>query len=210
MAPFLYVMVFLHVTTGVVLLARALTLTGAFGGLRSVFYADWSALANIEMWSDALYVSLESVGVTGTMYLGIARFNDFQNIYQEDVAFVLVADTASKGLRTVIAFMFLGHLSSTVDIDITTLVTDSESHFVAGTMEQAMSAVPYQEFWSHVHSLWLISTMLPKFLIVPEIILEVLAASHPLVLTNRSVVHFFVCSFMVVVSILVCNPLEVI
>ncbi|XP_077534301.1 sodium- and chloride-dependent GABA transporter ine-like [Haemaphysalis longicornis] len=157
------------------------------------------------MWSNALYVSLESVGVTGTIYLGIVRFNNFKNKYQQDVNFVLVADTASKGLRTFITFMFLGHLASTIGVDVRMLV-HMESNFVVEIMPQAMSVVPYHQLWSHVHSLWLLSTMIPKFLIVPDIVIEVLSPVNPFFFLNRTVVHFFVCMSLLLASIIVCTP----
>ncbi|XP_077512897.1 uncharacterized protein LOC144124109 [Amblyomma americanum] len=157
------------------------------------------------MWCSALYVSLESFGVTGSMYLGIVRFNDFRNEYQRDVNFVLVADTATKGLRTAITFMFLGHLASSVGIDVRMLV-GIDSDFVVSVMPQAMSLVPYHQLWSHVHCLWLLSTMLPKFLIVPDIVSEVLSAGHPFILLNRTLIHFFICVCLLMVSVAVCSP----
>ncbi|CAN7993005.1 unnamed protein product, partial [Ixodes hexagonus] len=157
------------------------------------------------MWSNALYVSLESVGVTGTIYLGIVRFNHFKHKYQEDVKFVLVADTATKSLGTAMTFMFLGHLSSSIGIDIG-MLNNVHSNFIVSITPQAVSAVHHPEFWSQIHSLWLISAMLPKFLIVPDIIIEVLSATHPPLLVNRTMVHFFICIFLLMISIVVCSP----
>ncbi|KAM7304597.1 hypothetical protein ISCGN_014497 [Ixodes scapularis] len=119
---FFYLMTVLYLVTTAMLLMRGFMLTGAMEGLAMFLYTDWSSMINLEMWSNALYVSLESVGVTGTLYLGIVRFNHFKNKYQEDVMFVLVADTATKSLGTAMTFMFLGHLSSNIGIDIGMLV----------------------------------------------------------------------------------------
>ncbi|XP_049520441.1 sodium- and chloride-dependent glycine transporter 2-like [Dermacentor silvarum] len=77
----MYVMVFVHVCTTFLLLVRGVTLPGAMSGLGMLLYSDWSYAVNLEMWSNALYVSLESVGVTGSIYLGIVRFNNFKNDY---------------------------------------------------------------------------------------------------------------------------------
>ncbi|KAH7975950.1 hypothetical protein HPB52_006827 [Rhipicephalus sanguineus] len=73
-------------------------------------------------------------------------------------------------------------------------------------MPEAMSVVPYQELWSQVHSLWLLSTMLPKFLIMPDIVIEVLAPAQPLVLINRTLIHFFICVSLLLISVVVCSP----
>ncbi|XP_077491603.1 sodium- and chloride-dependent glycine transporter 2-like [Amblyomma americanum] len=202
---FFYAMVLLHLVTTALLLVRGAALPGGLGGLGMLFYADWGSVVDVEMWSNALYVCLESVGVTGSVYLGVARLNNFKNDYHEDVTFVLAADTASKGLRTVITFMFLGHLSASIGVDVQMLV-DSESDPSASIVPQAMSAVPWPPFWGHVHSLWIVSTVLPKFLIVPDILLELLAASHPLVVANRTLVHFFLCALLVTASTVVCSP----
>ncbi|CAN7990644.1 unnamed protein product, partial [Ixodes pacificus] len=43
-------------------------------------------------------------------------------------------------------------------------------------------------------------------LIVPDIIIEVLSASHPPLLVNRTMVHFFICLFLLMTSIVVCSP----
>ncbi|KAL1471143.1 hypothetical protein MTO96_023863 [Rhipicephalus appendiculatus] len=200
-----YVMVGLHVCTTFLLLVRGATLPGAMSGLGMLLSFDWSYVVNLEMWYHALYVSLESFGITGSIYLGIVRFNNFKNDYHRDVNFVLVADTATKGLRMAITFMFLGHLASSVGID-TRMLVGIESHLIVGVMPEAMSVVPYQELWSQVHSLWLLSTMLPKFLIMPDIVIEVLAPAQPLVLINRTLIHFFICVSLLLISVVVCSP----
>ncbi|KAL1416753.1 hypothetical protein MTO96_000699 [Rhipicephalus appendiculatus] len=157
------------------------------------------------IWSNALYVSLESVGVTGTIYLGIERFNCFKNRLQEDVIFVLVADTASKGIGTVVSFLFLGHLSYTTGINIHMLV-HADFNFIGSISHQAVSVMPFPEFWSRIHSLWLVSMMLPKFLIVPDIIIEVLSACHPSMIVNRRSTHFSICFVLFCLSIPAAFP----
>ncbi|XP_077491845.1 sodium- and chloride-dependent GABA transporter ine-like [Amblyomma americanum] len=199
-------MLSVHVTTTIMLLSRAAMLDGSTRGLDVFFHADWSHITNVEMWSRALTTCLESVGVTGTIYLGVERFNSFKNKFQEDVTFVLVADVASKGIVTTMAFLFLGHLSSSVGIDIATLI-DTRNNFIVSITPQAISLATDPEFWSQVHLLWRISMMLPKFLIVPDIVIEVLSASHPTLLLHRGAVHLFICTSMFVMSIAACSPL---
>ncbi|XP_075559895.1 sodium-dependent transporter snf-5-like [Dermacentor variabilis] len=114
------------------------------------------------MWSQALYTCLESVGVTGTVYLGVQRFNSFKNDFREDVMFVLLADTASKGIGTFMAFLYLGHLSASMGVDVRMLI-DYGSSFIVSITPQAVSLAPDPEIWSQVHLLWLLSTMVPKF-----------------------------------------------
>ncbi|KAH7952830.1 hypothetical protein HPB49_001560 [Dermacentor silvarum] len=114
------------------------------------------------MWSNALYVSLESVGVTGTIYLSIERLNCFKNRFQEDVMFVLVADTASKGIGTFVSFLFLGHLSYATGISIHMLI-HTDFNLIVSILPQAVSMVPFPELWSRIHYLWVVSMMLPKF-----------------------------------------------
>ncbi|XP_065302788.1 uncharacterized protein [Dermacentor albipictus] len=159
---FFYAIILLHVLTTLMLLLRASTLTGATRGLRLFLQANWASVTNQEMWSNALYVSLESVGVTGTIYLSIERLNCFKNRFQEDVMFVLVADTASKGIGTIVSFLFLGHLSYATGINVHMLV-DTDFNFIVSILPQAVSMVPFPELWSRIHSLWVVSMMLPKF-----------------------------------------------
>lgn len=202
---FLYVMIWVYLVTMTMLLLRGITLSGAMGGLSMFLYTDWGSIVNLEMWFNALYISLESVGVTGSIYLGIVRFNNFKDKYQEDVKFVLAAETASKGLGTAMTFMFLGHLSSSIGLDIAMLVhTDSE--FIISVTPQAVAIVSYPEFWSQVHSVWMISTILPKFVLVPDILLEALSASHPPLVEHRKMVHFLMCTLLVMASIAICSP----
>ncbi|XP_077532615.1 sodium- and chloride-dependent glycine transporter 1-like [Haemaphysalis longicornis] len=197
---FFYTMVILHVVSAVMLLFRAATLTGALRGLRILTHSDWSSAGNLEMWSHALYISLESVGISGTIYLALERFNHFKNQFKEDVIFVLAADTATKSIGAVTAFLCLGYLSHHTGMDIHMLV-DTDSNFVVSITSQALSLTSYSEFWSYVHSLWLVSTMLPKFLIVPDIIIELLSASHTVILVRKRCVHFLVCSMLLIFSI---------
>ncbi|XP_065303491.1 uncharacterized protein [Dermacentor albipictus] len=201
---FFYVMLGLHVATAIVLLLRALALEGAIRGLHAFAYADWSHVVSVEMWSQALYTCLESVGVTGTIYLGIQRFNSFKNNFHEDVMAVLVADTASKGICTFMAFLYLGHLSASMGVDVRMLI-DYGSSFIVSITPQAVSLAPDPEIWSQVHLLWLLSTMVPKFLIVPDIIIEALSAPYPLILRHRTAAHFMVCSLMFIISAVGCS-----
>ncbi|XP_037567915.1 sodium-dependent acetylcholine transporter [Dermacentor silvarum] len=159
---FFYAIILLHVVTTLMLLGRASTLTGATSGLRLFLRTNWTSVSNLEMWSNALYVSLESVGVTGTIYLSIERLNCFKNRFQEDVMFVLVADTASKGIGTIVSFLFLGHLSYATGINIHMLIR-TDFNFIVSILPQAVSMVPFPELWSRIHSLWVVSMMLPKF-----------------------------------------------
>ncbi|XP_064489415.1 sodium-dependent dopamine transporter-like isoform X2 [Ornithodoros turicata] len=202
---FFYVAAFTYLTTMALLLLRGVTLSGAMGGLSMIFYADWSCIVNLEMWFNALYISLESVGVTGTIYLGVVKFNSFKNDYKDDVKFVLVADTASKGIGTAITFMFLGHLSSSIDADISVLVR-TDFKFIINITPQAVDIISYPEFWSQVHSIWLLSTILPKFMLVPDILMDVLSPTYIPLLEYRTMAHFFVCTFLILVSILICSP----
>ncbi|KAH6943590.1 hypothetical protein HPB50_024777 [Hyalomma asiaticum] len=78
-----YAFVLLHVASTLMLLVRASTLTGAARGLRVLMLSNWSSVTNLEMWSRALYASLESVGVTGTIYIGIERLSCFKNRFQQ-------------------------------------------------------------------------------------------------------------------------------
>ncbi|XP_065303486.1 uncharacterized protein [Dermacentor albipictus] len=201
---FFYVMLGLHVTTAIMLLLRALTLEGAIRGLHTFAYADWSHVVSVEMWSQALYTCLESVGVTGTVYLGVQRFNSFKNNFHEDVMAVLVADTASKGICTFMAFLYLGHLSASMGVDVRMLI-DYGSSFIVSITPQAVSLAPDPEIWSQVHLLWLLSTMVPKFLIVPDIIIEALSAPYPLILRHRTATHFMICSLMFMISVVGCS-----
>ncbi|KAK8786916.1 hypothetical protein V5799_023309 [Amblyomma americanum] len=83
---------------------------------------------------------------------------------------------------------------------------EARSNFIVSITPQAISLAMDPDFWSQVHLLWLISMMLPKFLIVPDIIIEVLSASHPSILLHRGAVHFYICTLMFVISIVVCSP----
>ncbi|XP_075726166.1 sodium-dependent proline transporter-like [Rhipicephalus microplus] len=119
---FFYVMLGLHVATAVALLLRALSLEGAARGLQAFAYADWSHVLSAKMWCQALYTCLESVGVTGTVYLAIQRLNAFKNSFHEDVLYVLVADIACKGIGTFTAFLYLGYLSARMGVDVSVLI----------------------------------------------------------------------------------------
>ncbi|XP_077534568.1 uncharacterized protein LOC144146497 [Haemaphysalis longicornis] len=202
---FFYGLVLVHLVSTLLLLTKASTLSGALRGFRMLVHANWTSVGNWQMWSRALYVSLDSVGVASTVYLGVERFNSFKNKFQEDAMFVLAADTATKGIGTVTAFLCLGHLSYRTGLDIRMLL-NADSNFVVSVTPQALSLAPYAEFWSRVYSLWLASMILPKFLIVPEIIIEVLAASHPMLLVHRRAAHFIICWLLCLLSFISCFP----
>ncbi|XP_049523933.1 uncharacterized protein LOC125945721 [Dermacentor silvarum] len=78
-------------------------------------------------------------------------------------------------------------------------------NFIVSITPQAVSLAPDPEIWSQVHLLWLLSTMVPKFLIVPDIIMEALSAPYPLILRHRTLGHFMICSLMFIMSIVGCS-----
>ncbi|XP_037521614.2 sodium-dependent proline transporter [Rhipicephalus sanguineus] len=201
---FFYVMLGLHIATAITLLLRALSLEGAARGLQAFAYADWSHLLSVEMWCQALYTCLESVGITGTVYLAVQRLNSFKNNFHEDVLCVLVADTASKGIGTLIAFLYLGYLSTSMGVDVRILI-DYGSSIIVSITPQALSLAPDPEFWSQMYLLWLLSSLVPKILIVPDIIIEALSLPHPYILRHRVVLHFVICSILFIISIIGCS-----
>ncbi|KAL3188719.1 hypothetical protein MRX96_022226 [Rhipicephalus microplus] len=194
----------LYVATTVALLLRALSLEGAARGLQAFAYADWSQVLSAEMWCQALYTCLESVGVTGTVYLAVQRLNAFKNNFHEDVLYVLVADTACKGIGTFTAFLYLGYLSARMGVDVPLLIEYGPNIIVSIT-PQALSLAPDPEFWSQMYLLWLLSSLVPKLLIVPDIIIEAVSLPHPYVLRHRLVAHFIICSVMFIISIIGCS-----
>ncbi|XP_064457143.1 sodium- and chloride-dependent taurine transporter-like [Ornithodoros turicata] len=202
---FFFLMTWICMTSTVVLLLRGITLPGGPDGLDLFLQPDWNKFSSYEMWSDALYLSLESVGVTGGTYLAIVKLNHFKNDFQNDVPFVLAADTVYKGLGIFTTFLFLGHLSNTTRIDISMLV-NVDSRFIVSINPHAMSIVSFPEPWSRIHSFWLISTVLPKFMVLPDIILELLSPVYLPFRENRSMAHFITCTALIILSIIFCTP----
>ncbi|KAH7932531.1 hypothetical protein HPB52_024415 [Rhipicephalus sanguineus] len=41
---------------------------------------------------------------------------------------------------------------------------------------------------------------------MPDIVIEVLAPAQPLVLINRTLIHFFICVSLLLISVVVCSP----
>ncbi|XP_077553428.1 sodium-dependent proline transporter-like [Haemaphysalis longicornis] len=202
---FLYITLSLHVATTAMLFFRAATLDGSSKGFGVMRRSDWSHIFSAEMWAQALYTSLESVGVAGMVYLGVEKFNFFKNNFEEDVLFVVVADVATKAIGTAMAYLFLGYLSTSTGIDIGMLI-DPKSNYVVSIMPQALTLVPFPEFWGRVHLIWLASSLLPKFLIIPEIVVETLSTSHPFLLEHPGTMYLLICGCMFFFSTAVCSP----
>nr|XP_037286125.1 sodium-dependent dopamine transporter-like [Rhipicephalus microplus] len=78
-------------------------------------------------------------------------------------------------------------------------------NIIVSITPQALSLAPDPEFWSQMYLLWLLSSLVPKLLIVPDIIIEALSLPHPYVLRHRLVAHFIICSVMFIISIIGCS-----
>lgn len=101
-APFIFLIIFL---------IRALTLPGAFEGIKYFFTPDWKAFGKSEIWYAActqLFFSLNVFFANIVMY---SSYNKFTHNIKRDAHIVTTLDTFTSLLAGCITFGIAGHLA---------------------------------------------------------------------------------------------------
>ncbi|XP_053686019.1 sodium-dependent nutrient amino acid transporter 1-like [Sabethes cyaneus] len=104
LAIFPYVIIF-------ILLIRAVTLPGAWNGIKYFFTPEWSKLLTIEVWYEAVTQCFFSLTICFGGLIVYSSFNNFHNDIYRHAVIITWLDTFTSMIAGCIVFAVIGHLA---------------------------------------------------------------------------------------------------
>lgn len=108
-APFLFLFVFL---------IRALTLPGAYDGIKYFFTPKWEDILKPSVWYAACTQLFFSLNVFFANIIMYSSYNKFDHKINRDSTIVTTIDTLTSLLAGCITFGIIGHLASELNVEI--------------------------------------------------------------------------------------------
>ncbi|XP_054169164.1 sodium-dependent nutrient amino acid transporter 1-like [Oppia nitens] len=109
-------------TVLIALLGVALSMDGAWDGIKWFFTPEWSKLLEPIVWYRAVEQSFFSLAVCFGSLIMYSSYNEFNNNVYRDAIIIAVLDTCTSLLAGCVIFSNLGHLAKVMDKDIKDVV----------------------------------------------------------------------------------------
>ncbi|ESP00133.1 hypothetical protein LOTGIDRAFT_141322 [Lottia gigantea] len=185
-----------------IIMIRAVTLPGAIIGIEYYIIPDFSKLADIQVWVQALLQIFYSMGIGWGAFITLASYNRFDsNVYRNTVLFCIVGEGTSFYAGFVV-FSVMGFMSVNTDKPVDEVAAAGPGlAFV--TYPEALSQMPLPQLWSVLFFLMLLLVVLDSLFVSLEIILTAIIDVIPTATTKtRILVTAIVCCLMFLGNIL--------
>jgi len=106
----------------VILLIRAVTLPGAYDGIKFYMVPDWSRLSDIKVWEGAAVQIFFSLSVAGGGLVTLASYNKFHNNVVRDTLIVCFGNCLTSVFAGFAIFSILGFLALELGVDVEDVV----------------------------------------------------------------------------------------
>lgn len=100
------------------LFIRAVTLEGAWDGIRFFFTPQWDKLINPQVWFEAALQCFFSLNIYFACVIMFSSFNKFNHDIRRDSNIISIVDTFTSILAGVITFGIVGHICHTRGYDL--------------------------------------------------------------------------------------------
>ncbi|XDV35559.1 hypothetical protein PO909_005481 [Leuciscus waleckii] len=139
-ATFPYVML-------LILLIRGVTLPGAINGIHYYMYPDLTRLADPQVWMDAGTQVFYSYAICLGYLSSLGSYNQYNNNCYRDSFFLCLLNSGTSFLGGFAIFSVLGHMAQEQGVDIS-LVAESGPGLVFIVYPQAVTMLPWSQFWA--------------------------------------------------------------
>lgn len=138
-----------------ILLAKGLSLEGAFDGIKYLFMPKWERLLSSEVWYDAVTQIFFSYGLGIAAITGLGSYNKFNNNCYRDTLFLTLLNEGTCLIAGLVIFSVLGFLSHVTGKDIEHVATFGPGlAFVA--YPSAVTQLPISPLWAILFFLMLL------------------------------------------------------
>jgi len=101
-----------------ILCVKALTLDGAWDGIKFLFTPDWSRLSEAQVWIDGGTQIFFSYGVGIGALLALGSYNKFNHNCHKDAIFVCCVNTFTSFFSAIVIFSILGYMAHSKEVDV--------------------------------------------------------------------------------------------
>jgi len=97
---------------------KALTLEGAFEGIKFLFTPDWDRLQESEVWIDGGTQIFFSYGVGIGALLALGSYNKFNHNCHKDAIYICCVNTFTSFFSSVVIFSILGYMAHSKGVEV--------------------------------------------------------------------------------------------
>uniref|UniRef100_T1IM09 Transporter n=1 Tax=Strigamia maritima TaxID=126957 RepID=T1IM09_STRMM len=183
------------------MVANAIRLNGSLAGLAYLFKLNnFADFASTELWVEAIAEAFFSTGICLGCIILYSSYNRFQNKIKRSVFFILFVDFAVNILSAVTIFSVLGYISEMLQMDIKKVV-DEEPGLIFVVMPEAVSKLPFPQFWSLLYFLMFLSTGINSQAAQLDAFLTSVHEQLPRTKRHVTTMRMIVCSILFSLSI---------
>ncbi|XP_071091426.1 sodium- and chloride-dependent glycine transporter 1-like [Haliotis cracherodii] len=184
-----------------VLLIRSCMMPGAIDGIVYLLRPDFSRLASVQVWLEALLQGFYSTSVTYGALITMSSYNNFNNRPLKDVVLVTVIGEASSVFCGLVVFSTLGFMAHQAQIPISEVVS-SGSGLGFIIYPEAIAQLPVSQLWAVLFFLMLFMMGIDSMFGLTETTIAGIIEACPKYLQQRRMcVTAGVCLLSFVVSI---------
>ncbi|XP_043224465.1 sodium- and chloride-dependent GABA transporter ine-like [Amphibalanus amphitrite] len=174
--------VYFTVITPYVLIAvflwRALTLEGAYDGLRFLFQPRWELLKDAKVWVNAAAQNFNSVGIAFGSMIAFASYNKVNNrSIMLDTMVICCLNSATSILAGIIVFATLGNIAHELQSKIEDVVTAGPG-LVFVIYPKALAGMPVPQLWAFLFFFMLLCLGLDSQFATLEVVITTLQDAY--------------------------------
>ncbi|KAL1140435.1 hypothetical protein AAG570_000367, partial [Ranatra chinensis] len=194
--PFVIVLAFL---------GRSLTLDGANLGIDYLFKPRWHLLADAKVWVNAAAQNFNSIGIAFGSVISFASYNRHGNQILVDTLTVSAINAVTSLIVGVFAFATIGNIATEHQTSIEHVIADGPG-LVFVVYPQAMSKMPFSNFWAVLFFFMLLCLGLNSQFAIVEVVVTSIQDGFPNWIKKNLLCHEILVLVVCLVSFLFGLP----
>jgi solute carrier family 6 amino acid transporter-like protein 5/7/9/14 len=177
----------------VILLIRAVTLPGAYDGIKFYMVPDWSRLSDIKVWEGAAVQIFFSLSVAGGGLVTLASYNKFHNNVVRDTMIVCFGNCLTSVFAGFAIFSILGFLAKELGVDVKDVVKGGTGlAFIA--YPDLVTRLPISPLWAILFFAMLFTLGLDSQFAIIETVLTGVLDFAPKLRPKKTMIVGIVCT----------------
>lgn len=184
----LYVTATLPFVLVLAFLGRSLTLAGADLGLNYLFKPQWELLGESKVWVYAAAQNFNSIGIAFGSVISFASYNKQNNQILIDTITVSAINAVTSLIVGVFAFATIGNIATEHQISVTNVISDGPG-LVFVVYPQAMTKMPFSNFWAVLFFFMLLCLGLNSQFAIVEVVVTSIQDGFPNWIKKKLICH---------------------
>lgn len=189
----------------IILMANAVSLEGAYVGLRYFFRPDWRLLGDAKVWVNAVAQTFNSMGIAFGSMICFASYNKFNNNILHDTLAVSFVNVLTSLLVGILAFATIGNIAHEQNKEIEDVIADGPG-LIFVVYPEAMAKMPAPHVWSLLFFFMLLCLALNSQFAIVEVVVTSIQDGFPSWIKKRLLCHEVLVLIVCVVSFFLGFP----